>query len=250
MNKSIYITITLIFLFLTSCEEKNKQNDILGFNNLLGKEKSESMTQAVLSFDRFLNTNYPKTNSDSSQIKSFLKQIMNDQNSHSNPSFILDKNDCEYIIELWEKSGLRKEIWTYENENYNVKYDIRDLLHKKEKDSLPLQEVFLIEEDDNSWNIPMDSLEYAKRLRETEISRENSLYSNSYGKFLYGLAKFTPNDKFIQDYVNSKFYSRDMSPIVFLHNFIENTENFEDPFFKMIIVTEYYYWIIKVESKI
>ena len=221
-------------------------NDIKSFNSLLGKEKSYAMNQAIVSFEHFLNVNYPESNTQSDRIKSFLEQLSNDYQSESDVSLIYETTNNMRIINLWEKSGLRKEIWTYGYENYEPTHNIEDLLIKQKKDSITtLGEAFLTQEEDESWNIDVDSLDIIKEQKEMEKRMQNTLHANSSGDFLYGLAKYSPNDKIIQDYVDAKFQAGDIFPILFLPSFLEKTKNFNETFFKMIIITEFYYPLIK-----
>ncbi len=247
MRKTCIILFGILLFESLAFGQHSSRNGIQGFNSFLGEEKASVLNSAVESLDQFLSANYSKLNSNSSRTKTFLEYI-----SHFNKpdsSWILQTGKNLKLIESFESSGLRKEIWVYGNEEYDSKYNIHELLKPNAQDSLPeadLGELYLdlIEEE----IIPIsriDSVEVAKRDKEMEDRIKNSLHPNSSGEFLYGLAKYALGDTLIQEYVDINIKENKISPAIIASAFTEQDMNFDDPFMKRIIVVEFYYWIMK-----
>lgn len=247
MRTTLTTLIALIFIGFSASAQQTAKNDIEGFNKFLGKEKANALNAAEKSFEQFLLTNYANHNSFAERTKAFLKQL----SRHNKPDSLwaLDTEKNSRIIESFETTGLRKEIWLYGYEEYSPKNNIYELLPPEEKDTSNISdlgelEIDLIEEE----LIPIskvDPAELAKRDREREERMKNSLHANAYGEFLYGLAKFTPNDSLIQGYVKVKVTENDISPGVIAGGFLEYYTNLDDPFMKRIMVVEFYFWIMK-----
>jgi hypothetical protein len=256
MKLPIQITIILLlFVFSLNGQDKQK-NDILGFNRFLGKEKSEALNEVVVSFDKFLELNYPKEKDNSKRIILLLKESFpnfNNQN-HSTKIFTTSKNIV--LLESLEKSGLRKEIWLYhhEIEKYKPKSynNIKELFpyQEPELDSIyHISTVFLDDDDGEMLNLEIDSVEWVKSEKRLAEMRKNSLSTNFLGDFLFGLAKFTAKDSFIQNYVETRVLVGDISQIIFIPALLEENTDFNDPFIKRMLVVEFYFWLIREDIR-
>ncbi len=91
-------------------------------------------------------------------------------------------------------------------------------------------------------------------IREKEMLErlKNSPQTNIYGEFLYGIAKFAPNDSVVQGYVEVKVLAGDISPLLIVSALLEHKIDFDEPFIKRVILAEIYYWIMKrdIEGKV
>ena len=241
--------IILFGLLAISCStwSQERSNDLKGFNDFLGKDKATTLNSAVESFDQFLRTNYSDLDNQSKRTKAFLGYL--EQNFEPDSTWDLPTKKNQKIISDFESSGLRKDIWTFGYEDYEPQYDIYEILPPEKQDTSNIQDLGeldldLIEEE----IIPLsniDSAEIAKREKEMEERIKNSLHFNNYGQYLYALTKYTLNDTTIQDYVDAKIVAGDISPVLIASGLLSQEIDFEDPFIKRILVTEFYYWIMK-----
>lgn len=253
MRITITIFIGLVLIGSSVFGQNTTKNDIQGFNKFLGKEKANVLNAAVESFEQFLKKNYSEFDSQSMRTEAYLRQIEN--NFESDSSWIFSTSRNKKIIEDFETSGLRKEIWVYGYEDYEPKYDIYDLLTPGETDTTITHDTVeldldLIEEE----IIPLsniDSVEIAKRKKEMEEKRRNSLHFNTHGEFLFALTKYTSGDTFMQEYADMKAYDGNISPVIIASGLLRQEINFNDPFMKRILVTEFHFGLMKwnIEQK-
>ncbi len=206
-------------LLLINCQTQT-QNDIEEFNKFLGQEKAEVLNYTVNSFREFLDLNYPDISDENERVSEFLKTLTDTKDYNYN--FIIDKEQCNTIINRWEESGLRKEVWLYWNEEYTS--PLRDSTEEIEEEIMP------ITRDEGI----IDTLDYSKFLD-----------SNAGGLYLYGLAKYAPNDTIIQGYVDGKTALGNISYLSVAEGFKKLKIQYNEPFFMRILVVEFYYDLIK-----
>lgn len=249
--KLIYIITIGLFAISCSTWSQEKNSNLKDFNDFLGRDKMIALNSAVESFDLFLKTNYPDSDNQSKRTRAFLEFLH--ENSEPDSTWNLPTKTNQKIVSDFETSGLRKEIWLYGYEEYEPKYDIYEILPPDEQDTSNIQDLGeidfeLIEEE----IIPLpniDSVERAKREKEMEERIKNSLHFNDYGQYLYALTKYTLKDTTIQDYVYVKILPGDISPVLIAAGLLSQEIDFEDPFIKRILVTEFYYRIMKWDIK-
>ncbi len=248
MKNSIYILISFLLLgFSINCEKSTK-NDIEDFNKFLGKEKAKALNEGIKSFDKFLVANYPNQNNQSDRTKEFLKKLSKSLSPDSSWIFTTKRN--KEIIEQFESSELRKEIWIYGKESYDAKHNIYEIVDYYKQDSLQsLGDLKIIEDEIIPIQRParraIDSTELARQEKELEEQYNNTLTTNVNGEFLYGLAKYANNDSIVQGYVEVKIIAGDISPNIVASALLTQTQDFENPFIKRMIFVELYYWMIK-----
>lgn len=247
MDKSIYKTFILILFLGSSCAENTDINNVFAFNKFLGKEKSEVLDEAVISFEKYLELNYKNENNNKKRIKLFLNEYVLKSEPDTTKLFTTKTN--RVIVEKFEKSGLRKEIWLYHNEekNYKPNYNIYEFFPYQEfetEDSIAtvnLIDLNNIEED----IIEIDSVEYIKREKELVERMTNSLSRNTFGDFLFGLTKFTSEDSFVHRYTKSRVLGGNFSPHFIIPGLLKQDINLNDPFIKRIITVDFYYDMMK-----
>jgi hypothetical protein len=240
------ITIILFFSFSLNAQENNK-NRIKSFNNFLGKEKSEAMNDAIQSFDKFLEINYKNEKKNSKKIVLFLKELFPRAKFNSTKVFSTSENKA--ILQRWEKSGLRREIWIYmdEIEKYipNKNNNILELYPNQKPDSIyPLNLTELLPIIEELTMINTDSIKFVKS---EKIIKENinHLTTNILGDYLYGLTKFAGKYSLIQKYVETRLKANDITPLIFIPNLLEKNTDFNNPFIKRMILVEFYFEIMK-----
>lgn len=244
--RTLSIFISFLFATLSIAGQEIYENELKCLNNFLGEEKAAALDAAVESFDQFIIKNYPEYNSQAAKTEAFLKQIT--KLNGLDPSWNLNDKKNKKIIEAFEKSGLRKEIWVYgyEENEYIPREDIYEVLYPGLRDSLNQWDTISIEEDIEY--IVKDSTEIAKIKEEVESKYMNSLHFNFFGSFLYGLLKCSRVDTLIKDYAIGKETWRGKAhPIIVAGSFLELEIDVEDPFNKRILVVEIYYDIMKMD---
>jgi hypothetical protein len=210
------------------------QNDLQGFNEFLGFEKQAALDSAVSSFQEFLNLNYEGPDG----IIHFLIRIRD--SGSFDPNWVLPRAKSKKILEAWEISGLRKDIWLYGYEDYQLNYNPKDLL--EDQVLSPVMDSIYIEIEDEI--VPLTNHSTTDTL---EPNRANQLSRNRRGQFNYALAKFASNDPFISGYVEAVDVAGDISSRLSANAFISDLKNYEEPFAVRVIVIEFYYGLMKYD---
>jgi len=247
MKLTYIIAIGLLAISCSSWSQE-KNSDLKDFNDFLGQDKATALNSAVESFDQFLKTNYSELDNQSKRTKAFLEYLQ--KNFEPDSRWNLPTKRNQRIISDFETSELRKEIWIYGYEEYEPEYDIYKILLHEEQDTSNIQDLGELAFDDlfEEEIIPIsniDSTEIARREKEMEERIRNSLHFNNYGQYLYALTKFNVSDTTIQEYVDAKIVAGDISPVLIASGLLSQEIDFDDPFIKRILVTEFYYWIMK-----
>ncbi|TLX72409.1 hypothetical protein E9993_17905 [Labilibacter sediminis] len=206
----------LIILSVIACVNCQRQNDIEAFDKLLGYEKAEAFNSAVSSFQEFLVLNYSNIDNENERISEFLKTIIHSDNIKAD--FIFNKELCAKVVNDWETSGLRKEIWLYQDEKYTSPIYGEVTI---EEEVIPITRNVEIETD--------------------TIDLSTYLESNTYGLFLYGLEKYASKDKVILDYVDSKRAMGDIYYKPVAESIYKLKIKYNEPFFMRILIVEFYY---------
>lgn len=238
-------------LFVISCSSpaQKETNTIDEFNAFLGQEKAAALTAAVESFDLFLEANFPSNEGKSTEA--FLEYYY--MGNTPDATWIFQTNQNKEILSAFESSGLRKEIWKYGYEEYESHYNINEILPPEEKGNSETEylgelDIDIIYEE----IVPLiirDSSEVARRDKEIAERKRNSLRVNSNGQYLYALAKYTLPDTLIEAYIGVNLFENRISPVIFASVFLDAEINYEDPFIKRILVTEFYYDLMQWDIK-
>ncbi len=252
MKGLLSILCTLLFLSQPLIAQYAGQPKLEDFNKFLGEERALVLQDAVDCFDQFLVNNYPYADNKTERIASFLEQIA-DHNEPDN-SWLFDQDCNEKIIGSFESTGLRKEICLYEYESYESENEFSEVLppplpvdtmNIKDLGELNLD---LIEED----IIPISNIDREKQVKiqeEQEERNERSLNSNGEGDYIFALLKFSPQESFVYEYAQAARDENRISAGVLANGFLFGTADYEDPFVRRLLVTEFYYWLITLERK-
>ncbi len=227
--KFIAISILILLSSAANLTYAQTKNDLKGFNDFLGKEKAKVLNQTVKSFDKFLDDNFPDSKSTSDKTRSYLELIMN-YTSYVEKNWKTNRKANKKLLEKWEESGLRIEIWWYDGEEYYADHLEIDTT------------VFDLETIEDDEIVPFTNRD---TIRESSVDFENYKFSNTFGKYLFGLKQFAPNDTLVQDYVDVKTEVGDISPTSVANAFIVLFQDLDEPFIKRIIVVEFYYYFME-----
>jgi hypothetical protein len=247
MKLNYIIAIGLLAISCSTVSDE-KDSNLNEFNDFLGKDRANALNSAVESLDQFLETNYSDFDNQTNRTKAFLEYFQ--ENSKPDSSWYLPTKQIQKIISDFETSGLRKEIWVYGYEEYEPKYDIHNILptEEEEMDTSNIHELgeieFVFSEDEIIPLSNIDTAEITRREKEMKERIRNSLHFNNYGQYLYALAKYNQSDTTIQKYVDNKILAGGHAPFLIASGLLNQKIDFENPFVKRILVTEFYFWIM------
>jgi len=236
VNRNV-VKLCLMLLVVTGCVTEmpvEADSDLEIFNEFIGESKAHTLDLTVKSYGDFLKVNYPDLD-ESTAISAFLTDIR-DQFPNTPLNWTLATEENMTIVQQAESTGLRKEIWIADNEEYDYAQEY-DLEEDTSNDS------YIQMEDIKEEIIPivytnLDSAELEKRKkRSTEIR-----HFHTYGKYLQGLKELNSTDSSILGYINVKEMAGNISPALIAEGLLESTtkEGFSDPIIKRIVVVELY----------
>ena len=195
-----FIQALLIFLLL-GCSEKSTEKQ--QFFIELGTEKAESFKIFTTGYIKFLDENFSNKSGLGEKSREFIKQMLNQDVSFSFDSL----NSVRVLMEL-ERTGLRKDIFLYDNESYQLTYNVKQFISERRQNKIDLGEV-----DENFEDIfPIDSIELSKEQRQINLRREQELeearkwrtYPNENGLYNYALAKAFQSDTSFLVYIETR----------------------------------------------
>jgi hypothetical protein len=187
----------LLVLLLFCCSEKSSKQRFL---TEIGPEKAESFKILTTSYIKFLDENFPNKSGLGEKSREFIKKMLN-----QDVSFSFDSLNSVLVLMELERTGLRKDIFLYDNESYQSTYNVKQLLPERRQNKVDLDEV-----DENFEDIfPIDSIELSKEQRQINLKREQELeearkwrtYPNENGLYNYALAKAFQSDSSFLVYI-------------------------------------------------
>jgi hypothetical protein len=243
------LTIILTIVIFCCCQNK-KNEEFIQFRIFLGKQESKALDNLVKSYEIFLSKNMIG-DTEGEKTHNFLNYFVFEENINTLPNWIYETKKNREIIHQMDISGIRQEIYLYNNENYKLKFDIKEFI-PIEKDtfvsSITEEDWKKLLEEETEINFP-DSISkkiIEERIEveriENEIAFASHPYFNIEGKFLYGLAKHNAGDSLVFNYAKSKYKVDDIANIVIASFLLENSTNkeFEKKMRKYIIVADLY----------
>lgn len=232
------------------------KNDLDGFENFLGEEKSNSLNALVKSFDKFLRLNYPEVEAGNARIHKYLLDYEKGNRYYpdSLPKWKFDYKDISSTLKQLQTSGMRKEIFIYGYEELDNSYSLDGFFTDPFADTNATDLGSLIIEDLEEelisfWPDDMDSTEWQRRIEESERRSDSLLFTNIRGQFLYGLAKFSLKDTTVQSLLEAVNIIGGLPEITMVDKRRGQQTNYDEPFFKRLIVADTYYLIINAENE-
>jgi len=239
--------LTIFFAAVSSFGAFCQQNDLEGFEKFLGDEKVEALNMLEESFDEFLESNFPIQPTENEKIKQLLQIIKEtgefEENWKFNSTFNLQ------VIRKVESSGLRKEFWTYNYEEYipyyyhqylidSIKNENPDTILRIDSNQIQRiynsdEEILIIENPDS-----IDGMSYKEW-------SDSLLDFNWRGQFTFAIDKFSINDSVILEYLDAKEATGNISPSLIASGLLYRDPDLSEPFVKRIILMELYYFMIK-----
>ena len=220
MTKPTKILKLFIFLLLiVSCSNKEQ---IAEFENILGKENSETLTSMVAEFENgFLRNKYPDLNSE--QAYERLLTEMRDsklQSWNKLPNF--DKS-------RFENSQLKHEIYSYVDSVW---------IETNEGPKIVRQYRYL---DIDTFRKRKSWTSYRPQDKKNKDSLIQNFYTwtdlNYNGRFWVALKETCEKNRFITDYLNIANSAGPVQPEIMVDRMLDANLNYSDYFIKRIIVT-------------
>ncbi len=258
------IILVIVLVGCSTTEQKSQGDKLRDFNETLGDQKAQALNEAVDLFEEFLRLNFPNGKSFEDRTLTFLKELdtscIKGSASAIDSSWLLETERNRKVYELFENSGLRREIWLYGYEECTPNNDLSELLDINIYYSFPDKYVPVTIESDSQLMKRaehlsiMEGYEYESLLEVLKAKREigkNSLYTNEYGDFIYGLIKHSEDSSYAKLFAGYQVENA-VSPCVLVPSLIEfngTKVDLSDPFIKRIIAIELFYPIILHDIK-
>ena len=224
----------------TQCVE-----DFEGFTSFLGTQDSEVLNVINHSFDTILQSEYPDIPDFEDRIRIFLKNFVTD--NFFPPRFYSDSASFKKLKNQLESNGFRKDIYLYDEENYEQNYDLNEFIPESdepEPTEVGRLNIALIEAEIMAeWELQGHIFEeYDQDSTYLFNDRpELEFYMNPHGKFWYGLAKYSCSDVIIDVIESIKNQNRISIGVV--AGGMEGTD-LKNPFIRQAVVAQFYIWAI------
>lgn len=212
-----------LFLFLLLIFSCSNTKQIFEFEQILGKENSETLTSFVAEFENgYLKNKYPNLTSEQAYER-LLTEMRESKFQSWNKLPKFDKT-------LFDNSQLRLEVYTsVDSVWFENNEDPRKVIQYKHLDN---DGTFYKR---TSWS----------SLRKEDIEHKDSVIKNLYtwtdlnysGRFWEALKKSCQNDKLIVDYLDIAFSAGPVQPEILTNRILNANPNYDDYFIKRIIVT-------------
>ena len=239
----------IILLFIDGCEESSQVDK---FSKYLGSDEFQVLDKTISSFDHFLATNYDSIFGINDRTIAFLRDFEGFVYK-TKPRWVVDSLKTIELMNDFESSGLRKELWIYDFEEYAneevITYSliVRDsLLSSSYNDSANID---LEDIDDNFENL-MEIPTVENSAEPIKNDKDTFRRASQFSKIIVGLHKYS-SDELIREYCEVSFEVGRISPLLIANAFINhsNDMDYESFFVKTVIVTEFYYYILFHTSK-
>jgi len=244
MTKKL-IVLAIIFNVIISCSPKDSKTiEYNKFNKLLGKEKAVILKKAVDSFDEFLKMNFSNQTNYNQRVLEFLKQLSNNHYHHCD-NWIYNFESGKEIIDLFEKSGLRKEIWIYHSESDEIDSEYQKY-YDNYNDSLSfnintLGSIENLKIPDELVSEMNDSLLTVK-LKQDSLIKTFKL-ATTISEIVIALHKIKSSDSLLINYAETRLKFGSITSSILVKRLLENSErlDFNNPLIKSVLVIEFYY---------
>jgi hypothetical protein len=251
MKRILYL---VLLLFVVSCVNRGNQESkhsshpkksYEAFYSYLDQDKTDALIQAVDVFNNFLDDNYGDQATKASKAKAFLGYLAEKIEQVPDSSWIFDTRKNALVVELFEETGLRKEIWLYgrEEQQFLKSEALEQFLNYQDSIS-ELRETIIKEIEDIPIQIPTTN----DSLRNIQLYEDSIKYLNHktvpvYNSLLYVMLNNPTNNSCIQKYIDFRFYEGQEGAGSLIREFLKcESECYSDLYFDVIIVSEVFYF--------
>jgi hypothetical protein len=218
----------------------------------MGSERASVLKETIIYFNEFLEMNFDSITLREDKIIEFLHLIMKDGYSPDfNWQFIPGNN--KKLLEEFEKSGLRRDIWIYGKEvveeDLFVKNYVKNYINKNSIDYIMRDRGYEIIED---VLIPLniDSAAIAKRAGKKE-RYNNTVIFTDFSLTMYGFDMYPSNEYSIQKYKETKFTEGSTGGVrkkLVDAILLFDTKSFKDPYCDIILVMDFFYPLMEINK--
>ncbi len=221
-----------LFIFLLLVVSCSKKEQIKKFENVLGKENSETLTSMVLEFENgFLKRQYPDLNTEKA-YRQYLKELENNSTGNwAKPS--------KKSREIFNKSNLRYEIYRIPDSVWIEKNP--DTLHfKYDKSTIKTKWKYLNENGKFEYGVSESSISFNEPKNEDSLIelRKKYIDVNYVGKYRRALYSISKNNKFVSEYLDMTDAAGILDPRMVAANMLSDDVDLNNYFIKRLIVTE------------
>lgn len=214
------------------------------FNAFIGPQDSAMLSVLNHSFDTILQSEYPDISDFEDRIRIFLKNFVKDDFP---PRFYSDTASFKKLKNQLESSGFRKDIYVYDEENYEQNFDLNEFIPERDEPEPTevgqlnigfIEAEITAERELQGYEVEeydQDSMYLFKNRPELEF------YMNPYGKFWYGLGKYSCSDVIV-GVIESVKSQNHISIGVVAIAMVETDLN--NPFIRQAVIAQFYIWAI------
>jgi len=229
--KFIYLTIILLLTF--SC---SNEKDIAEFEEVLGKENSETLTYLVNDFELdFLKRQYPNLETKKA-YKQFLTELSKGETEYWKK---ISKSSREYL----KKSDLRLEIYSVPDSIWIERDPEKLTLSFSDVPMLKIRRKYLMPDGTLGFSTSESSFRYKEPIDEDSIieTRKNWVAINYVGSYTRALNSIKNKSRFLTEYLDMRDAAGTIDPRLIADRMLETKVDLNDYFIKRLIVTEIVY---------
>ncbi len=227
------INLLLIGFLTMSC---SNQKSIAEFENVLGKENSETLTYLVQDFENdFLKSQFPNLETDKA-YEQFLKELI-DGNGR------VWKDISQESRKLFANSTLKYEIYSVPDSVWIEKDKNKLTLSNSDIPMIKTKRKYLLPNGTFDYSISESSFRYQEPVSEDSIIEQhmNFVDVNYVGSYIRALNSIPNKSQFLKKYLDIRDAAGIVSPVIIANRMLESKVNFNDYFIRRLIVTEIAY---------
>lgn len=235
------IFVIVIAAFTLGCADECEE-DYEKFENFMEPQGTRMLKILNHSFDTLLQSIYADIPEFEERLAIFLEDY-SAQNDFPR-KFSSDSSGFRNLKLLLESSGLRKDVYLYEDEFYENKFDLNEFLTESEEPEyvedlgpLDLERIEAEIHADNTAKGIEIAEDYPDSVYLFEERPELSFYMNPHGKFWYGLGKYSCNVHIFEIIESVKNVNRISLGVV--AGGMQGSD-FSNPFIKEAIMAQFY----------
>ncbi|WP_025743533.1 hypothetical protein [Aquimarina pacifica] len=227
-----YIKPFLILILLVSCSDEKQISE---FENVLGKENSQTLTYLVSDFENdFLKKNYPNLNTEQA-YRNFLTKLENNV-------AVNWKKQSEQSRKIFDNSKLKLEIYSIPDSIWIERSPKKRTLSNTGP-TIIIKRKSLKSDGTFEFSTSETSFRYPDSVNEDSIINSQKRYVaiNYFGKYRNALNSVSKHHKFIEKYLYMTELAGILDPRLVAAEMLNMNVDFSDYFIKRLIVTEIAY---------
>ncbi|WP_250437185.1 hypothetical protein [Hanstruepera flava] len=228
-----FINLIIILLLTFSC---SNDKEIEAFENILGKENSETLTYLVNDFETdFLKRQYPNLTTKQA-YKQFLTELSNGKTENWEQ---ISKKSIAYL----EESTLRLEIFSVPDSIWIERDPNKLTISNSRIPLLKIKSKYLTPDGTLGYTTSESTFEFVKPINEDSIIESRKYYYNinvigSYSRALNAISK---KSYFLINYLDKREAAGRYDPRIVAKQMLKSKVDLDNYFIKRLIITEIVY---------